>query len=93
MSSTQGITHGKDMDIDTVLEKIQPPQELLAALKPSPSCTVSEFLAVYWPLCPGSRKYTLKPNLWFSPETPNYIPVEVGDLVLPSKKLCEILDG
>ena len=80
-------------DIDTILEDIQPPMEFLAALKPLPSCTVSDFLQVDAPLRPGSRKYFLEASSWFSLETPNDRPEHIGNLILPSKKLCETLDG
>jgi hypothetical protein len=47
-------------DIDTILEDIEPPVDLLAALKPVASCTVANFLLIHVPPRPGSRKYFLE---------------------------------
>jgi hypothetical protein len=80
-------------DIDSILESIQPPSELLVSLKPLPTCTVAQLLAMQRPSRPGSRKYFLEPTLWFTAEKPNYTPVNISDLVLPSETLCEILDS
>ena len=80
-------------DIDAILEDIQPPMDLLAALKPIPSCTVANFLLIHAPPCPGSRKYFLEASSWFSSEPPNDRLDDVGDLILPSEKLCETLDS
>jgi len=93
MSSPNNSSAGLEGDIDTILEGIQPPTELLAALKPLPSCTVSDFLLVNAPSRPGSRKYFLEASSWFSLEIPNDIPENIDNLILPSEKLCEILDG
>ena len=80
-------------DLDILLKNIQPPLELLAALKPPPSRTVADFLQIIVPLCPGSRKYFLEPSLWFSTETPNATFENVQGLILPSEKLCETLEA
>ncbi|KIM76574.1 hypothetical protein PILCRDRAFT_12630 [Piloderma croceum F 1598] len=77
LSSVKGDNGRNEADLDTILEKIQPPLELLAALKPSPSRTVSDFLQIRQPPRPGSRKYFLDPSF----------------LILPSERLCEILDS
>jgi len=60
---------------------------------PLPSCMVSDFLLVIALSHPGSRKYFLKAPSWFSSEIPNDTPENISDLILPSKKLCKILDG
>ena len=83
----------QESDLDTILENFQPPSELLAALKPTPSCSVSDFLQVASPPRPGSRKYFLDPLLWFTTETPNKTFESVDSLILPSEKLCETLDS
>jgi hypothetical protein len=93
MPLTKCSTNARPQDLDATLEAIQPPPELLAALKPSPLCNVSEFLVVRQPPRPSSRKHTLKSSSWFSRELPNSIPADIHDLVLPSEKLCENLDG
>ena len=82
-----------ERDIDAILEDIQPPSDLLAALKPIPSCTVANFLLIRAPPRPGSRKYFLEASSWFSLEPPNDKLDDVGDLILPSEKLCDTLDS
>src|SRR5882762_7409495 len=82
-----------ERDIDAILEDIQPPSDLLAALKPIPSCTVANFLLICAPPRPGSRKYFLEASSWFSLEPPNDKLDDVGDLILPSEKLCDTLDS
>jgi hypothetical protein len=93
LSSVNGENGRNEADLDTILEKIQPPSELLAALKPSPSRTISDFLQIRQPPRPGSRKYFLDPSLWFSAETPNCTFESIDSLILPSERLCEILDS
>src|SRR6266436_6255672 len=80
-----------ERDIDAILEDIQPPTDLLATLKPS--CTVANFLLICAPPRPGSRKYFLEASSWFSLESPNDKLDDVGDLILPSEKLCDTLDS
>jgi hypothetical protein len=81
------------INIDQVLEELQPPKELLHALKPGRSCTVEVFLNVPKPHQPGSRKINLEPALWFTANVPTETPLTLEDLVLPCSTLCEILDG
>ena len=61
----------QESDLDTILENFWPLLELLAAFKPSPSCSVSDFLQVAWPPNLGSRKYFLDLLLWFTAKTSN----------------------
>ena len=82
-----------ERDIDAILEDIQLPTDLLAALKPIPSCIVANFLLIRAPPRPGSRKYFLEASSWFSLESPNDKLDDVGDLILPSEKLCDTLDS
>jgi hypothetical protein len=90
LSNSTSARHG---DIDAILENIQPPMDLLAMLKPEASCTVANFLSIRAPPRPGSRKYFLEASSWFSSEPPNNRLDDVDDLILPSEKLCETLDG
>ncbi|TFY77278.1 hypothetical protein EWM64_g6734 [Hericium alpestre] len=80
-------------DIDTTLESIQPPDTLLAQLKPDPSISVAEFLTWHQPDQPGSRKWNLPTQEWYSQSLPTAHPTTVHDLTLPSSKLCENLDS
>ena len=82
-------------DMDTALESIQPPLNILTSLKPSPSRPDSEFLAAPCPSRPGSRKYFLQPNEWLSTAAPNDKQNDALSIILPSEseKVCEQLDS
>jgi hypothetical protein len=54
MVLSNGDNSGNEADLDTILEQMQPPSELLAALKP-PSRTVSDFLQARQPPRPGPK--------------------------------------
>ena len=56
MIPSDGNMAGEKLDLDDILKNIQPLSKLLAAIKPSPSNTVSDFLKVIQLTCPGSRK-------------------------------------
>jgi hypothetical protein len=72
-------------DIDAILEDIQPPTDLLTQAYTFLYCGKL-------PPHPGSRKYFLEASSWFSLESPND-KLHVGDLILPSEKLCNTLDS
>ncbi|PSR75673.1 hypothetical protein PHLCEN_2v8964 [Hermanssonia centrifuga] len=77
-------------------EDIQPPYDILTAVKPSPRLCVTDFLQIPTPRRPGSRKFNLEAKLWYTYNKPNSIPSSVHDrhavdILEPSVELREKL--
>jgi hypothetical protein len=75
-------------DLDSILEGVQPPPELLALFKPEPSIAVSEFLEQRFLTQSGSRKIRLESADWFVKQSVNFTPTSIEDIILPSRKTC-----
>lgn len=75
------------------MNDIQPPADILIAIKPAVDLPVQEFLVLHVLRRPGSRKYNQEPLRWFSKNPPNTVPPSLGSLLLPSAPTCIALDS
>lgn len=74
-------------------DPLSAPTHIIHPLKPDGNETVADFLA--WPYTvarPGSRRWSVPPEDWFSFDPPTEQPASVADLILPSSRLCVALD-
>ena len=81
-------------DIDARLEQIQPPEQLLIQLKPSPTLAVSDFLALKVPRRPRSPNAPQSHSEWFTRCVPNMdVPCSAHELILRAANSCTQLDS
>lgn len=88
------VSDSEHNDINSLLEAIQPSEQLLRQLKVEPTTPVSSILSLSdVPQRPGSRKFDDGLG-WFSKVEPNAeLPTNASQLVIPSMHHCVSLDG
>jgi hypothetical protein len=80
-------------DLESQLESVQAPKELLAQLNTLPDMPVSDFLQLPAPRWPDSQKTCLDPMAWFASCPPTAEMTTVESLLLPATALCSTLDS